>query len=173
MTSGSPYKTNSLFHFHCVINCGLIVVLICLPFNFWSEDQIKDLNTHCFVILNVYLADFLKTNLTKFSVIWVERRQKAGFLSPRSSKIMATKAKERRRRKSERKERRRRKKSKGCTPSFYNSYFGDRFWSKTHCWTQKVHLAITFSKIPARCSSLQKYTKFTFHTLDNCAIKYF
>ena len=38
---------------------------------------------------------------------------------------MATKAKERRKRKSEGKERRRRKKSKGCTPSFYNSYFGD------------------------------------------------
>ena len=30
---------------------------------------------------------FLKTNLRKFAVMWVKRRQKAGFLSPRSSKI--------------------------------------------------------------------------------------
>ena len=47
------------------------------------------------------------------------------------------------------------------------------FDRKKNCWTQKVHLAITFSKIPARYSSLQKYTKFTFRTLDNCEIKYF
>ena len=47
------------------------------------------------------------------------------------------------------------------------------FDRKKNCWTQKVHLEITFSKIPARYSSLQKYTKFTFHTLDNCEIKYF
>ena len=68
---------------------------------------------------------FLKTNLlTKFAVIWVKRRQKAGFLSPRSSKITVTKEKERRKRKGEEKERRRRKKSNGCTISFYNSYFG-------------------------------------------------
>ena len=58
------------------------MVPICLAFNFWSEDQIKDLNTHCFVNLNVYQADFLKTNLTKFSVIWVERGQNGMFLKP-------------------------------------------------------------------------------------------
>jgi len=40
----------------------------------------------------------------------VKRRQKAGFLSPRSSKIIVTKERERRKRKSEEKERRRRKK---------------------------------------------------------------
>ena len=28
-----------------------------------------------------YLADFLKTNLTKFAGIWVKKRQKAGFLT--------------------------------------------------------------------------------------------
>jgi len=33
---------------------------------------------------------FLKTYLTKFAVMWVKRRQKAGFLSPRSSKIIVT-----------------------------------------------------------------------------------
>ena len=58
----------------------------------------------------IYLVDFLKTNLTKFAVICVTKRQKAGFLSPRSSKIIVTKKKERRKRKSEEKERGRRKK---------------------------------------------------------------
>ena len=43
----------------------------------------------------MYLADLLKINLTKFEVISV-RRQKAVFLSPRSSKIIVTKEKERR-----------------------------------------------------------------------------
>ena len=32
-------------------------------------------------ILCKHLTDFLKTNLTKFAVIWVKRRQKAGFLT--------------------------------------------------------------------------------------------
>ena len=74
---------------------------------------------------------------------------------------MVTKAKERRKRKSEEKERRKRKKSNGRTLRFYNGYL---LWrslliEKKNCWTQKVHLEITFSKIPARYSSLQKYTK--------------
>ena len=43
-----------------------------------------------------YLADFLKTNPTKFTVICIKKRQKARFLSPRSSKIKVTKEKERR-----------------------------------------------------------------------------
>ena len=60
----------------------------------------SQLNTYNFS--NIYLPDFLKTNLTKFAVIWVKRRQKAGFLTPRSSKITVTKEKERRKRKSER-----------------------------------------------------------------------
>ena len=33
------------------------------------------------------------------------------------------------------------------TLSFYNGYFGDGFWSKKTFWTQKVYLAVTFSKI--------------------------
>ena len=51
----------------------------------------------------VNLADCLKTksNLTKFAVIWVKRRQKAGFLSPRSYKLIVTKEKDRRKNKSE------------------------------------------------------------------------
>ena len=48
-------------------------------------------------------TDFLRTNLTKFAVICVKRRQKAGFLSPRSSKISVTKKKETRKRESEEK----------------------------------------------------------------------
>ena len=49
----------------------------------------------------LYLADFLKTNLTKFVVIVMKE-----------------------------KERKIRKESNGCTLSFYNSYFGDNnFWS--------------------------------------------
>ena len=43
----------------------------------------------------------MKTNLTNFAVFWAKRRQKAGFLSPRGSKITVTKEKERRKRKSE------------------------------------------------------------------------
>ena len=27
------------------------------------------------------------------------------------------------------------------------SYFGDSFWPKKSCWSEKVHLALTFSKI--------------------------
>jgi len=77
----------------------------------------------------------------------VKRHQKAGFLSMRSSKSTVMKKNESRKRKSKEKERRRTKKRNGCTLGFYNSYFGDRFWPKKTYWTQKVHLAIVFSKI--------------------------
>ena len=60
----------------------------------------------------------------------MKKGQNTRFVSPRSSKIIVTKEKERRKRKSEEKERRRRKTSNDCTLSFYNSYFGDRFWPK-------------------------------------------
>ena len=59
----------------------------------------------------VCLADFLKTNLMQFAVISVKKLQKAHSLSPRSSKIIATKEKKSRKRKSEEKERRRKKKA--------------------------------------------------------------
>ena len=52
-----------------------------------------------FLKRGIHLADFLKTNLKKFAVICVKKRQKARFLSPRSSKIMVTKEKEKKRRK--------------------------------------------------------------------------
>ena len=114
----------------------------------------------------IYLTDFLKTNLLKkFAVIWVKRRQKVGFSSPRSSKITVTKKKERTRRKSEEK----RKKAmvallvfviatleivfgrKKLQPRPRHTHFlREKPWGRgwKNCWTQKlVHLAITFSKI--------------------------
>ena len=85
-----------------------------------------------YVCMYVCLADFLKTNLTKFAVIWVKRHQKACFLSLRSSKITVKKEKERRKRKSEEKKRKKREKHNYglCTLSFCNSYFSDTFWPK-------------------------------------------
>ena len=68
------------------------------------------------------------------------------MLSLISSKITVTKEKERRKIKSEEKERRRRERSNGFSLSCYNGYFGDTLAEK-NCWTEKVHLAITFSKI--------------------------
>ena len=67
----------------------------------------------------------------------MKRRQKAGFLSPRSSNITVTKEDERRKRKSEEKERRRREKS---TLGFYNSYCGDA----------KAPFGVNVLKSPAR-----------------------
>ena len=78
----------------------------------------------------VCLADFLNTNLTKFAVICAKRHQKAGFLSPRSSKITVTKEKERRKRKSEEKERRRRKRATAALLVSIIATLGDSFWPK-------------------------------------------
>ena len=36
------------------------------------------------------------------------------------------------------------RKSNGCSPIFYHGYFGDWFWPNKSCWTQKIHLAVTF-----------------------------
>ena len=59
----------------------------------WNRGKCGDIHTY------IRLADFLKTNVTKFAVIWVKKRQKARFLRPRSSKFTVTKEKERRKRK--------------------------------------------------------------------------
>ena len=67
----------------------------------------------------LYLADVLKTNLTKFVVILSEKASKGTFLKP--EKLQNHKEKKRRKRKSEEKERRRREKSNGCTLSFYTT----------------------------------------------------
>ena len=82
------------------------------------------------VVCHVCVTNFLKTSLTKYAVIWVKRRRKAGFLSPISSKITLTKEKQRRERESEEEERRRREKSNGCTLSFYIGYFEIEFRRK-------------------------------------------
>ena len=50
----------------------------------------------------------------------------AGFLGPISSKIRVMREMERRKRKSAEGERRRSEKKKGCTLSFYSSFFGEK-----------------------------------------------
>ena len=59
----------------------------------------------------MYLTDFLKTNLTKFAVIWVKRRQKAGFLAPDKLKTHTNEGKEQEKKKEQggRKEEKRKK----------------------------------------------------------------
>ena len=83
------------------------------------------------IYIYIYVANFLKTNLTKFVVIWVRRRQRLVFPSPRSSKVTVTKEKERREKKAKRRKGGE-EKSNACTPSFYkkkpchaNGPFGD------------------------------------------------
>ena len=68
----------------------------------------------------------------------MKRRQKAGFgkLQNHSNEGKGK----------EKNKARRREKSNGFTLSCYNGYFGDTLAEK-NCWTEKVHLAITFSKI--------------------------
>ena len=70
----------------------------------------------------------------------MKRRQKEGFLSPKSSKITVTKEKESRKTKSEEKERRRREKSNGCTLSFHNSYFEEFARCKYACICECMHV---------------------------------
>ena len=72
-------------------------------------------------LYNIYLADFLKTNLRKFAVICVKRRQKARLLSPRSSKIKLTK--KRKGQKEERGEGKEEKEKKQWFLSFYKLHW--------------------------------------------------
>ena len=82
----------------------------------------KDANYICVAIRFFFLymssQRYLKTNLTKFVVIWSEKASIGMFLWIRS-KITLTKEKEMRKRK-----------RNGCTSSFYHGYFGDSFWPK-------------------------------------------
>ena len=80
-----------------------------------------------------YLTDFWKTNVTKFEVIWLKRRQKAVFLSPRT----APKSQQRRKRKGEKERateeiRKGGEEKKAMVPLlvFIMSYFGNSFWPK-------------------------------------------
>ena len=90
---------------------------------------------------NLYLADFFWK--TKFAVMWLKRPQKAGFLSPRSSKITVTKEKPK---KGKKEIARSREKSNGWTLRFYNGYFGHK-----KLLDGNVHSAVTFSKIYPGC----------------------
>ena len=72
----------------------------------------------------------------------MERRQEAGFLSPICSKITRTKEKEMSKRKSEEEETSRREKSMVALLAFTMATLAE----KKNCWTQKVQLAVTFSK---------------------------
>ena len=109
-----------------------------MAFTFYSQ---------LYICMYLRVGDFLKTNRTKSAAIRLKSLQKAGFLTPISSKITPTKEKEREKRKSQKEERRRREKSNGCTLGFQNGYFGDRFWPKINCRAEEVYLAIRFSKI--------------------------
>ena len=79
------------------------------------------MNSH--EVMYIYLADFLKTSLTKSAVISVKGCQKVVFFGPNKLQNHTHDEKERRKRKSKGEERRRREKSNGCTLSFYNGYF--------------------------------------------------
>ena len=81
----------------------------------------------------------MKTNPTKFAIICVKKRQKAGFLRPRSSKITVTKEKERRKRKSEEiRKGGEGKKSIGCTLSFYMQWNPVNTDTKGACYSVRI-----------------------------------
>ena len=117
----SPLWTRPSQDFYCnlcILSGVLFIIIRCkfliYHFLFFMNSVKRFINKvyyyYCYYYYYVYLANFLKTSLTKFAVIWVKKRQKACFISPRSSKIIVTKEKEKRKRKSEEKQRRRRKK---------------------------------------------------------------
>ena len=75
----------------------------------------------CMISIYSYLTDFLKTNPTK--LICSHLREKASngrFLKPDKLQNHSN----------EGKGKNEMKKSNGCTLSFFNSHFGDSFWSK-------------------------------------------
>ena len=90
---------------------------------------------------------FFKTNLSKCAVVWVKKRQKGRF---RKTEKLQNHSNEEKGSKGE-KERARRwkgeeKKGNGCTLSFIMATLEIVFGRK-NCWTQKVNLARTLSKI--------------------------
>ena len=68
-------------------------------------------------------------------------RQKEGVFGPDKLQNHTNEGKRKEKKMREEDEKQRREKSKPCTLSFYNGYFRD------YCWTEKVQLAVTFSKI--------------------------
>ena len=94
------YRANMIYHFICVLfpyffhhssyrKDQFIVLILNLVLKMITSRyalghyffRLIFLGSHALSRV-VYLTDFLKTNLTKFAVIWVKRRQKACFLSP-------------------------------------------------------------------------------------------
>ena len=70
---------------------------------------------YVFIFCYIYIQSiffFFENHPSKFVVIWVKRRQKAVFVTQRSSKIIVTNEKERTKTKIEEKERRRRRRRK-------------------------------------------------------------
>ena len=74
------------------------------------------------------MADFSKTNLSKFAVISVKRRQKVGFSGPVKLQNHTNELREKERRKIMRKEkdRRKREESNEYAPKFNIGYFGEK-----------------------------------------------
>ena len=94
-------------------------------------------------ILWKHLTNFLKTDLTKFAVIWVKRVIKVGFVSPRSSKITVTKAWKGEKKKERGVNERRRSKKAMVALTFIS-----RLWwpllAGRNSWTQKADLAVDY-----------------------------
>ena len=79
---------------------------------------------------NMYLADFLKANLTKFAATWVKKGHKAAsfYFAPEKLQNHTGEGKGKEKKKERKEGKWDEKKSNGCTLSFYNGYFGDSFW---------------------------------------------
>ena len=85
---------------------------------------------------------FFKTNLTKCAVIWVKKSKKGRFRKPEKLHYDSNKGIKGKEKKKERGDGKEKRKKQWLHSWFYNGYFGEK-----NCWTQKVNLAITLSKI--------------------------
>ena len=102
---------------------------------------------------------FLENQPNEICSHLTEKASKGSFLKPENgSKIRVTREKERRKRKSEEiRKGGEEKKTMFALLVFIMSYFGYSFWRKKNCWTEKVDLTITFSKIRLDIYSLKHY----------------
>ena len=93
---------------------------------------------------NIYQADFLKTNLTKFAVISAKKGQRPQFfiLRPRSSKITPAKEKERRKKRAKRRKVGDEKKAMVTLLVFIVATLAIVFSRKKNCLTEEDCLAV-------------------------------
>ena len=123
---GSVKPAEDWPRFHCILtwltNANKYVIFFhakstCLSTKY-SENEISLLDVQQYIhtrksetrtvliLVGVYLTDFLETNLTKFAVIWMKRRQKedflAGYTAPKSRYNEGNEKGEERRRKKKR-----------------------------------------------------------------------